>query len=296
MRLALIVTLCAVSALAQESLRQQIRAIADDSQGKVSVACSLPGSALNCDLDPNAHPPMQSVFKRPLSLTVLHQVEQGTFSMDQPVRFLPQDRILPHAFSPLQDQYPDGGVDVPLRELLRLTVSLSDNVAADILLRLVGGPEPVNAYIASLQVSGFHLQDSEAVLHHEMTAQYRNWFEPGGAVQVLRRINDNSPLTALGMDDAGRADKASGGRSAKRDARRSQVGHFLRGQWIGARDERYRAHSATGRTAHCDCRVRDRFGGRRSYSREDNRSHRQSGLRRGPARFTSNEPAALTMP
>jgi len=68
--------------------------------------------------------------------------------------------------------------------------------AADILLRLVGGPDPVNAYIASLQVSGFHLQDSEAVLHHEMTAQYRNWFEPAGAVQLLRRINDNSPLTA----------------------------------------------------------------------------------------------------
>jgi|SRR5579863_7737595 len=194
MRFALTVTLCAVSALAQEPLRQQIRAIANESQGKVSVACSLPGSALNCDIDPNAHPPMQSVFKLPLSLTVLHQVEQGTLSMDQPVRFLPQDRIL-HAYSPLQDQYPAGGVDVPLRELLRLTVSLSDNVAADILLRLVGGPEPVNAYIASLQVNGFHLRDSEAVLHHEMAAQYRNWFEPAGAVQLLRRINDDSPLT-----------------------------------------------------------------------------------------------------
>ena len=57
------------------------------------------------------------------------------------MRFLPEDRILPHVYSPLQDKYPDGDVDVPLRELLRLDVSLSDNVvAADILLRLVGGP------------------------------------------------------------------------------------------------------------------------------------------------------------
>jgi beta-lactamase class A len=200
MRLALLVALFAMSAFAQEPLRQQIRAIADEAHGKVSVACSLPGSelpgsALNCDLNPNAQPPMQSVFKLPLALVVLRQIEQGMFSLDQPVRFLPQDRILPHVYSPLQDKYPEGGVDVPLRELLRLTVSLSDNVAADILLRLAGGPDAVNSYIASLGVSGFHLQDSEAGLHREMSAQYRNWFEPAGAVQLLRRISDNSPLT-----------------------------------------------------------------------------------------------------
>jgi beta-lactamase class A len=197
MRLApyLLFTSCALSAHAQEALRQQIRAIAIEAHGKVSVACSLPGSALNCDLDQNARPPMQSVFKLPLALFVLHQVEQGRLSLDQPVRFLAEDRILPHVYSPLQKQYPDAAVDVSLRELLRLTVSLSDNVAADILLRLVGGPEVVDTYILSLGVHGFHLQDNEAVLHREMAAQYRNWFEPAGAVQLLRRISDNSPLT-----------------------------------------------------------------------------------------------------
>jgi len=200
MRLALLVTLSVVSALAQEPLRQQIRAIALEAHGKVAVACSLPGSALNCDLNPNTRPPMQSVFKLPLALTVLHQIEQGTLSMDLPVRFLPQDRILPHAYSPLQDRYPDAGVDVPLRELLRLTVSLSDNVAADILLRLAGGPKAVNRYMAALQVSGFHLQDNEAVLHREVSAQYRNWFEPAGAVQLLHRISDNTPLTSEDTD------------------------------------------------------------------------------------------------
>ncbi len=138
---------------------------------------------------------MQSVFKLPLAVTVLHQIEQGTFSLDQPVRFLPQDRILPHVYSSLQDKYPDGGVDVPMRELLRLAVSLSDNVAADILLRLLGGPPAVNTYIAALGISGFHLQDSEAGLHRDVSAQYRNWFEPAAAVQLLRRISDNSPLT-----------------------------------------------------------------------------------------------------
>jgi beta-lactamase class A len=195
MRLALLFTLLAGSTLAQQPLRQQISTIAADAHGKVSVACSLPGSSLNCDLNPNAHPPMQSVFKLPLALAVLHQVEQGKLSLDQSIRFLPEDRILPHAYSPLQDKYPEANVDVPMPELLRLTVSLSDNVAADILLRIAGGPGVVNNYIASLGITGFHLQDGERALHREVALQYRNWFEPAGAVQLLRRIGDNSPLT-----------------------------------------------------------------------------------------------------
>jgi beta-lactamase class A len=196
MRLGLLLVLFVGPAVAQEPLRQQIRNIAGEAQGKVSVACSLPGSALDCDLNPDSHPPMQSVFKLPLALTILHQVEQGKFSLDQPILFLPEDRILPKPYSPLQDKYPDAGVDVPLRTLLQMTVSLSDNTAADILLRLAGGPKAVSDNIASLGITGFHLQDGEHALHRDATVQYRNWFEPQGAVQLLRRISDHSPLTA----------------------------------------------------------------------------------------------------
>jgi beta-lactamase class A len=183
------------SALAQESLQQQIRGIAAEANGKVFMAVSLPGSSLDGDLHPNGRPPMQSVFKLPLAIAILHQVEQGEFALDQPIRFRPDDRILPHAYSPLQDKFPQANVNVPLRELLRLSVSLSDNVAADILLRLAGGPKAVGDYITSLDVGGFHLVDGEHALHRDETLQYRNWFEPAGAVQLLRRISDNPPLT-----------------------------------------------------------------------------------------------------
>ena len=196
MRLSLLLALFAASALAQQPLQQQIRTIAQDAHGKVSAACSLPGTPLNCDLDPSAHPPMQSVFKLPLALTILHQVEQGKFSLDQPIPFLVSDLILPKPYSPLQDKYPQAGVEVPLRDLLQMTVSLSDNTAADVLLRLAGGPKVVEDYIASLGVTGFHLQDGERALHRDKPLQYRNWFEPQGAVQLLRTISDHSPLTA----------------------------------------------------------------------------------------------------
>ena len=137
---------------------------------------------------------MQSVFKLPLAMAVLDRVERGPLLLDQPIQFLGSDRI-PGAYSPLQDRFANAGVDITLRELLQYTVRLSDNVAADILLRLVGGPESVDGYVHSIGVGGFHLEDGERTLHREKAAQYRNWFEPAGAVQLLRRLNDDSPLS-----------------------------------------------------------------------------------------------------
>ena len=195
MRLSLLIALFVCPAVAQPPLQQQIRNIAADAHAKVSTACSLSGTPLNCDLDAEAHPPMQSVFKLPLALTILHQVEQGKFSLDQSIRFQPEDLILPMPYSPLQDKYPQAGVDVPLRTLLQMTVALSDNTAADILLRIAGGPKTVEDYIAALGVTGFHLQDGERALHRDHSLQYRNWFEPQGAVQLLRTVSDHSPLT-----------------------------------------------------------------------------------------------------
>lgn len=196
MRLSLLFALFVTPTLAQQALQQQIRNIAADAHGKVSVACSLPGTPVNCDVDPTAHAPMQSVFKMPLVLTMLHQVEQGKFTLDQQFPFRKSDLILPKPHSPLQDKYPEAGVEVPLRELMRLTVTFSDNTAADMLLRLAGGPQVVEDYVTSLGVTGFHLQDDERAMHHQHALQYRNWFEPQGAVQLLRRIDDRSPLTA----------------------------------------------------------------------------------------------------
>jgi len=183
------------SVFAQTALQQKIRNIATDAHGKVSVACSLPGSDVNCDLNPHARPPMQSVFKLPLAITAFYRIEQGKFSLDQEIRFLPSDRILPHTHSPLQEKYPEANVDVPLRELLRLAVSLSDNAAADTVLRVIGGPTTVERYLKSIGVEGFHLQDGERGLHQDVTAQYRNWFTPASAVKLLRRVSEASPLS-----------------------------------------------------------------------------------------------------
>ena len=116
-RVSRILTLLFVVPLSAASLQERIAAIAGEARGKVAVSCALPGSRLNCDLNAGAHPPMQSVFKLPLAVTALDRIERGEFTLDQPIRFLASDRILPRTYSPLQEKYPAAEVEIPLREL-----------------------------------------------------------------------------------------------------------------------------------------------------------------------------------
>ncbi|ADV83238.1 class A beta-lactamase [Terriglobus saanensis] len=193
--------------LAQPSLQSRIATIAATIPAKVSVACSLPNTPLNCDLNPDANPPMQSVFKFPLAVAVLHRADEGKLFpnqragqsldeiLDTPVRYLSVDIISPPNYSPLQDKYPRGNVDVPLRELITLSVSKSDNTASDILLRILGGPPVLDAYIHTLGVTGFQVRDNEKSLHATNALQYRNTFSPRAATQLLRLMADRSPLS-----------------------------------------------------------------------------------------------------
>jgi beta-lactamase class A len=195
---------------AQSVLQDRVPKIAADAKGTVSTSCLLPGTALNCDLHPHNHSPMQSVFKLPLALTVLHLMDTGELlpsqlgesiskKLDRTVRFLPEDRI-PHAYSPLQDRYSEANVDVSLRELIELIAGQSDNAASDVLLRIIGGPAVVQGYVRSLGITGFQLQDGEQGLHRDPTAQYRNWIEPAAAVQLLERLITNPPLSSEAND------------------------------------------------------------------------------------------------
>ena len=83
---------------------------------------------------------MQSVYKYPLALAILNQVDKGIFSLEQKIHIKKED-LLPDTWSPLRKKYPDGNADITLDELLNITVSQSDNNGCDILFRLIGGTE-----------------------------------------------------------------------------------------------------------------------------------------------------------
>jgi beta-lactamase class A len=183
----------ALPAHAQRSA--DIAPIAAQAHGRVGVACSLPGKTLDCNVHAADAFPMQSVYKLPIAMAMLHAVEQGRFTLDQKIRFLPSDRIAPDQYSQLQQEHPHGDADVPIEDLLRLAVSNSDGVASDMLVRSLGGPPAPDAYVRSLGISGIHIVDTEQALGREVKLEDRNSAEPRALVALLRLLADRSPLS-----------------------------------------------------------------------------------------------------
>lgn len=176
-------------------LRGQVEQIAREAQGRVGAAVVVLETGETTALRGDEQFPMQSVYKLPISMAVLREVDGGKISLEQKVRVEQGDLIPTKGHSPVRDKHPRG-VELSVRELLRYTMVESDGTTSDVLLRLVGGPERVNAYLRGLGVEGIVVADTEAQLARDGEAQYRNWATPAAAVALLRALHEGRGLSA----------------------------------------------------------------------------------------------------
>jgi beta-lactamase class A len=72
----------------------------------------------------------------------------------------------------------------------------SDGVASDILLRLLGGPARVDAFVRELGIAGIRIADTEKTLGIDVSAQYRNYASPDAMVRLLELLITKSPISA----------------------------------------------------------------------------------------------------
>ena len=139
--------------------------------------------------------PMQSVYKFPIAMAVLDQVDRGILSLAQVIHVSPADYIPEQGYSPIRKKYPDG-VDLTIRELLKYTI-LSDGSASDILLKTIGGARVADRYISSLGVN----DEDIAIALPEMiqvandTIQYQNYATPRAMTQLLKIFYMDSVLS-----------------------------------------------------------------------------------------------------
>jgi beta-lactamase class A len=133
---------------------------------------------------------MQSVYKLPIVLALLHLVDLGKYSLDQGVDIRPNDYIPAGTHSPLREQFPNG-TRKTIRDLIRYTLVESDGSASDVLLRLASGPHAVTIYLRSLELSDIVIANSEKEMSWQ--AQYDDWCTPQAALQLLVTL-EKSPV------------------------------------------------------------------------------------------------------
>ena len=167
--------------------------IAAAAQGRVGVAVRLLETGESFGLNQDRHFPMQSVYKMPIALVVLHL----NLPLDQPFHIAKGDLVPTTLHSPLRDEHPDGNFSLPLRELLRRAIVESDGTASDVLLRLVGGPDRVTAYLRGLGIKDLAVATSELEMSGEEHVQYRNWSTPAAMVELLAKLSPDRDALLL---------------------------------------------------------------------------------------------------
>lgn len=131
--------------------------------------------------------PMMSVFKFPAALTALDRAQRDGTPLATRVRIGPE-WLDAGTYSPLRDSLPPEGGEVTLANLLHYSVSLSDNIACDILLDYAGGPAAVDAYVYGLGIEGICIVASERTMHLAVENQRLNTARPAAVCELFARL------------------------------------------------------------------------------------------------------------
>lgn len=168
-------------------LEWQIAEIAKAAKGKVGVAAVLLETGDSATLNADQRFPMQSVYKLPIAMAVMEQVKRGELDLDEKIGVTKEDFVRARMRSPLRDANPNGG-EFTIRELIRLSLTESDSTASDVLLRVAGGPDEIQSYLALLGIRDIKIANNVKEIGKDWQAQYDNWATPAASVELLHHL------------------------------------------------------------------------------------------------------------
>ena len=178
-----------------QTLEDTYKQILKDRNAKVGVSVYDFKTKKTYGINQTDHFPMQSVFKFHIALAVLDLVDKGKLSLTQKV-YISKERMQPDWYSPLRDKYPNGDVKLTLAEILKPTVSESDNVGCEILLDLIGGPKVVDDYLKKIGMKDVQIKHNETVMQASWEPQFENYSSPNSAVELLKALHNGKILSS----------------------------------------------------------------------------------------------------
>lgn len=152
--------------------------------GRLGVAAIDTGSGRELRFDADSRYAMASTFKLPLAGFLLSLVERGELSLDEELAFGPDD---PLDNSPTVEANLARG-RLPVRQLCAGIVEVSDNSAANILLRRTGGPEALTRFVRACGDPVTRLDRFEMALNANLPGDPRDTTSPAAMAGLVRKL------------------------------------------------------------------------------------------------------------
>jgi beta-lactamase class A len=148
-------------AVYRSSLAQRVAEIADGSKGRIGVAAVDLTTGEMVSVLGDQRFPLASTSKIAVAATFLEGVEQGRWRLDQrfPLLLPRASKRFSTAVAPVYE-----GQSFAARDLIEQMITRSSNPATDALLRVVGGPKAVNAWMRRAGIRDFSIDRDIATL------------------------------------------------------------------------------------------------------------------------------------
>lgn len=144
-------------------LQQTLDALAQRARpGTLGVAVLDLQSGAEASVNASQAFPMMSVFKAPVAAAVLSRVDAGKLSLQQQVTVTRADVVSGSAVPSIGAHFRGKRMTFTVEQLLKAAVSESDSTAADVLVKVAGGPQVVTAFLRAHGIDGMRVDMGEA--------------------------------------------------------------------------------------------------------------------------------------
>jgi len=172
------------TASAIRNAQTQIAALESRDGGRLGVAILDTGGDLNLGHRQEERFPMCSTFKLLAVSAVLKRVDQGTERLDRMIPYGAADLL---NYAPVAKAHVDEG-GMTLGGLCAAAIEWSDNTAANLLLRVIGGPDGFTRYARSLGDEITRLDRDEPGLNTAIPGDDRDTTSPQAMLRNMRSI------------------------------------------------------------------------------------------------------------
>jgi beta-lactamase class A len=192
-----IVSLCIAAAVAPaaEAARadRQLKALHKRIGGRLGVHILDSQSGRRIAYDDASRYAMASTFKLPLAAALLWQVDRGAFPIDRAMPISREDVV---SHSPEVDaRLNKGEQSMTVRELCGAVIMLSDNAAANILLRGIGGPAALTQFLRQIGDEKTRCDRMEIDLNSNLPNDERDTTTPRAMADTMLRLFTQDVLT-----------------------------------------------------------------------------------------------------
>ncbi|MBD5291030.1 MAG: serine hydrolase [Bacteroides sp.] len=195
----LLLTSCANSKTEKNiPLKEQLYTIVDTVPGTVGIAFISDVDTVT--INNSVRYPMMSVFKLHQALAVADEINTKCSSIDSVIH-ISKDELDSETWSPMLKMYGESDFDISIRDLIKYSLTVSDNNASNLLFKHIVSPSTTDSLIRSIADDPtFRIVYSEEEMKKNHSMAYINFTTPLSAASLIRQVFESTFGTNSAVD------------------------------------------------------------------------------------------------